>query len=44
MDTAIGLAAMTLLLGYGTRHWRTAVQERLAERREDRALRRKYDL
>lgn len=44
MEILGGIAVIALLLGIGSRQWRYAVREKLAERREDRRLRRKYDL
>lgn len=44
MDVILGLLFFAVLLGFGSRAWRAAVREKLAERRDDRAFKRRYDL
>jgi hypothetical protein len=44
MDAWLGLAFILLLLGVGSPTWFRSVRAEIAERREDRRLRRKYGL
>jgi hypothetical protein len=42
-DAILGILAVLLLMGFGSRRWRADVVAKLADIREDRRLRRKYD-
>lgn len=44
MDVVLGLLFFAALLGIGSRAWRVAIREKLAERRDDREFKRRYDL
>lgn len=45
METVLGVVAFAVLvLGIGSRQWRHDVREKIAEVREDRRLRKKYDI
>lgn len=44
MDTVLGIVGIALLLGIGSRRWRYAVKEKLAERRYTREWRRRNGL
>lgn len=44
MDVVLGLLVIAALLGIGSRQWRAAIRAKLAERREDREFRERFDL